>query len=379
MLGSSYKIGLLYYLTLYSVGLRQLGHDVIVISSQGEQTPGLLRGLKEKSIKYCESVYIDKRNIFSIYKAAREIVSVVKSENIDVIHVNGFSHLIKSYFALRFINISKKIPVVFMVHTIRHGSKYEKWVCLIGSWLMNKCIDLAMPVSEWERSRLIKSGLRPDKAFTIHNAVDFEKFDWQMSEQSDARIPGINPEIFSHETVASLAQLIPRKGINYLLQAVPKVLKVFPNTKFLILGDGPLKSKLENKSKRMGIANNVYFAGMLENKYIPKILSKIDVALVTSFSETFGFAIVEPMAAGKPVITTPVGIAPEIIKDGENGFIVPPKDSNALAEAILFLLRNKEKAKEMGIKARGAVEKRFGLDIIARKLEEAYNLALQGK
>ncbi|RJR14934.1 MAG: glycosyltransferase family 1 protein [Nitrospiraceae bacterium] len=377
MFGSSHGLGLLYYLTLYSIGLRQLGHTVTVISSHGEQSPGLLTDLEAHNIKYIESATVDKRAIIPIYTAAREIATILKSINIDVIHVNGLLQMIKAGLALRLAGRVGQIPIIFMVHSIRHGSKYEKWFCWLGSIFMNKYADLVAPVSEWERSRLIKGGLKADKAFTIHNAVDFNEFDRLLGEEVNYDQLGLNNNMFSDKTVVTLSQLIPRKGIHYLLNAVPKVLKVFPETKFLILGSGPLKDELINTSISLGLQENVHFPGNIDNMHIPKILSKASISVVPSLSETFGFAIIEPMAAGKPVISTAVGVAPEIIITGKNGYVVPPGNSDTLADAILFLLNNKEKAEEMGINARETVRNTFGLERISQNLEGAYRMAIK--
>ena len=377
MMGSSYKIGLTYYLCMYSTGLKRLGHNVVVISGQTEQAQGLFDRLKEHGIKYYVSSNIDKRTPYGIYRAAKEIRCILKSENIDIMHVNGFFHMLKGYFACRAIGTANKIPIAFMVHSVHHGTKYERLACLIGSRLMNWCADIIMPVSEWLKIKLIQGGLRPDKVITVHNAIDFEKFNLQVSANDDLDIPGIKRSLFSRKTIACLAQLIPRKGIEYLILSVPQIIRAFPDTVFINMGDGPLKRKLEMMTKKLDIEKNVCFTGKVGNDYIPGILRHIDIGVVSSLSETFGHAIIEPMAAAKPVVTTPVGVAQEIVEDGKTGVMVPPRDAEALAKAIIMLLRDEEKAREIGMRARALVEEKFNLNTIAANLINTYNFALE--
>ena len=107
-------------------------------------------------------------------------------------------------------------------------------------------------------------------------------------------------------------------------------------------------------------------------KDIPRIIASLDLLVLTSEKEHFGRVLIEAMACAKPVVATNAGGVPEIVKDGETGILVPPKDSSAMAEAIITLLQDKERARRMGLAGRERVEKMFDIKENARKTEEIY-------
>lgn len=377
--GSSYNIGLTYYLALYAIGVKDLGHDVFVLSSRGEQNPGLLEDLRANGIVTMESDFLDGRNVAAFHLAAKEISHIIKQKKINVIHSNGFFQCAKAYLGVRYSKSFRKIGITVMVHSIRHGTKFEKITCIAGSRLINLCADIAMPVSEWEKKKLLDNGVHPDKLTTVHNAINFNKFDNEMLSKDYIETGIFDSRFFGSPVVVYLANLNQVKAVDCLLRAAPIVIKEYPETKFLILGDGPLKEELLGLANFLGIAENVFFPGRLPREYIPGILSSCDIGVVTSTAETFGHNIVEPMAASKPVISTPVGVAREIINEGRTGFIVPVGDYCSTARRIKQLLSNEHEAEKIGIASRECVRETFNINRIAKKIEGTYYLALKQK
>jgi glycosyltransferase involved in cell wall biosynthesis len=147
------------------------------------------------------------------------------------------------------------------------------------------------------------------------------------------------------------------------------VLEAFPRVVFLIVGDGPLRGELEALTRALGVEKNVIFAGYRED--VPRVLSVFDIKVLPSVTEGLPLAILEAMAMGKPVIATEVGGVKEILKDGETGFLVPPQDPEALSERIIYLLRNEDEARQLGIRAREE-SKKYDIDLCVRRLEELY-------
>jgi len=380
MIASSKGIGLTYHLTCLSRGLKRRGLNVIVLSSDKEQVKGLAEELKQEGIKHYKSDYIDEKSLYSLYRNAKEISTIINSENINIIHVNGFFQLFKSYLASKLASIKKKPAIVLTVNAIRPNSKYKKSTYIICTRLM-RLADFVIAVSQAQRDKLINCGLSPRKVSVIYNAIDFNKFDKEISQKN--HMTTLNLIDFKTNTgaiVAYIATLNPWKGHKYYLNAASIVLRRFPETKFLVVGDGILRNELENLALQLGITKNVFFTGWVSrNKDIPQILANLDIGVVSSLSETFCHSLVELMAAGKPVVTTPIGVAPEIIEDGVTGFIVPLKDSNALANAIIKLLENPEKAKQMGAKGAKLVREKFNLDKIVSQLEDVYRLVTRLK
>jgi len=374
-MGSSRGMGITYYLQLYARLMKRSGHNVVVLASPGEQYEGARARLVEDGIDIVESVHIDERGLFSTILSAKEIKEIIIERGIEIIHVNGFSQLLKASIG-RWMSNRRDVGLVMMVHSVRHGTRYEGLVCTLGSCLINFFCDAAMPVSRWLANRMVHSGLKPSKVYVVHNAVDLEEFDSQASFVCIKEVPGYGMSWCQGEYFVYLAQLKTVKGIDCFIRAASLVNAEFPETKFLVFGDGPLKRDLLGLINREGINGNFFLQGRVDHKYIPVILKNSYAAVVSSRSETFGHNIAEPMIAGKPVISTPVGVAPEAVIDGETGFLIPIGDHLALARKMIELLNKPELVKEMGRKARERAESMFAPTIITSMIEEVYSQSL---
>jgi len=174
--------------------------------------------------------------------------------------------------------------------------------------------------------------------------------------------------------VGTVARLSRQKGIEYLLHAAKTVIKQFPDITFIIAGKGPLESQLKGLSIKLGISDKVKFLGF--NDDIPKLLSVIDIFVLPSLWEGMPNVVLEAMAAGKPVIATDTGGSKDIIDSGINGVLVEPKNSEALAEAILALLGDPAQRKRLGESARDKVKERFPIDKMVSKTEQIYTKLL---
>jgi len=158
------------------------------------------------------------------------------------------------------------------------------------------------------------------------------------------------------------------------LAAARRVVDAFPQVKFLVIGDGPLRGELERKARDLGIADRTVFAGWRGD--VDRILPKIDVGVLCSRTEGHGVAVLEAMACGKPVVGTDVPEINQTISAGENGLLVPPGDPEALSGAITDLLRHPSKRTEMGRKARRHVEKNYSVEKMVQDYDEFYRESL---
>jgi glycosyltransferase involved in cell wall biosynthesis len=150
------------------------------------------------------------------------------------------------------------------------------------------------------------------------------------------------------------------KGQRYLIEAVPDVLREFPAAKFVIVGDGELRSDLEARAARLGIEDSVVFAGFRND--VPEILRVFDVFVMSSYLEGLCTSIMDAMATGIPVVASDAGGIPEIVQNEVNGLLVPARKPSTLAEAILRMLNNPKEAAKFARAGRRTVEEKFTVD-----------------
>jgi glycosyltransferase involved in cell wall biosynthesis len=165
--------------------------------------------------------------------------------------------------------------------------------------------------------------------------------------------------------------LIEQKGLTHLLDVIHILKKRHNNFVIVIAGEGRLRNELEEKSKRLGLEDTVFFLGWLGNA-ASKILPVIDIFIQSSLWEAMSMVLLEAMAAGRPIVTTNVGENSHVIDSGENGFVVGPGDVHAMAEALEKLILNEELRARFGLRAKQKYEKYFTAEIMTRNYERIY-------
>lgn len=198
----------------------------------------------------------------------------------------------------------------------------------------------------------------------IYNGIDVKTFD---ANKIPARrfLKGECKNI-----VGIVARLVPPKDLETLLDAFKRVLEFLPSAQLWLIGDGPLRGKLEARASQLGVNGSVVFLGVRND--IPALLSQCDIGVLSSCYEGLPNAILEYMAAGLPVIATRVGGIPDVVLDGETGLIVPPGDSGALSGALLSLLKDPLTAQGMGMAGRKRVEHYFTVERMVQENENLY-------
>jgi glycosyltransferase involved in cell wall biosynthesis len=157
--------------------------------------------------------------------------------------------------------------------------------------------------------------------------------------------------------IATVGRLVEAKGHRYLIESAKPVLSRFPDAHFLIIGDGELRTELERQAAQLEVAEHVHFLGT--RKEVAGLLAAADLFVLPSLWEGLPMALLEAMAAAKPIVSTAVAGTDETIISGQTGLVVPPRDSLALAEGISHLLREPAEAQAMGQAARRLVEASF--------------------
>ena len=224
---------------------------------------------------------------------------------------------------------------------------------------------LFIAVSEFLRSRLIQSGFPSDRTIVHYNGVDLTAFAPTQPESADL-------------TILSVGRLVEKKGIKYLIKAFALVAAQMPEVRLEIAGEGPLRRSLERLTAECGLAARVSFRGSLTHQAVASLMQSSSVVCQPSVTAADGDAeglptvVLEAAATARPLVATRHSGIPEIIVDGQTGFLVAERDVEALADRLLSLLGNVELRKRMGEAGRKRIEEKFDLRKQAKRLEEIY-------
>lgn len=241
--------------------------------------------------------------------------------------------------------------------------------------LLSPVADLAIANSEAGKEYLIQRGFNPGRIRVIYNGLEVDRLCARREEiervKRDLAVP------VGGNVIGMLARLFPQKRHDVFLKAARIVSAAAPGARFALVGDGPLRSYLENLSQELGIASKVSFFG--EQREVGPYVSAFDIAVLVSEAEGCSNSILEAMALGKPVVATDVGGNQELVCHGETGFLVPVGDAKAVAQTVLYLIRDPEMAKAMGERARQGVRSRFSITNMVKRYESLYEETLRAK
>jgi len=267
-----------------------------------------------------------------------------------------------------------RVPVIVTSRrNINIGGTLREFINRRTTWLDDKVIA----VCELARQAEIEHArVPPDKVVTIYNGIDVERFS------------AVNPQIVAQvrptfdipadvPLVGAVGRLHRQKGFGYLVAAMAQVREHIPDVRLLLIGDGELRGELEAQARAAGLSEAAVFAGMRLN--IPEILATLDVFALPSLWEGMPNVVLEAMAAGLPVVATAVGGTPEVVVNGVTGFLVPPRDPDALAKAIIRLLCDPDLRRRMGKAGRERVERFFSVERMVRATEALYEELVEEK
>jgi len=286
-------------------------------------------------------------------------------ERIDIVHTHGwsgFDGVIGAKLA--------RVPII--IHS-EHGKDIEDIYCIKkrkiwGRKLISCLVNQLVTVSEEIKDSLVKTVKIPTKKIlTIYSGVDIQRFNIKIDKIKKKEEIGIKGK---NLVIGTVGRLDPIKDYNTLLYCAKEVLNEFPDLKFLFVGDGPVRRDLEKLATKLGLQEKVIFVG--ERMDIPELLNIMDIFVLPSLSEGLSNTILEAMASGLPVVATRVGGNPELIVDGETGFLVPPTDYQSLSKVIIQLLKDTSLTKRMGLAGQERVKKQFSLSKMVNSYEKLY-------
>lgn len=293
---------------------------------------------------------------------------LLKAEHVDLIHAHEFDANVQGTL----VAVLSGIPVVATVH----GKNYfwEKGRRRLAyRWVSRRATMVA--VSQDLKHFLVeKVGIDPGHVKVVYNGVDA----LPQIDSSDIRKCREELELPSgSQIVGVIGNLYPVKGHQYLIASIPSVLAKCPNTTFIFAGRGQLEAELRSQALQLGVDERIRFLGLRED--IPRILSILDVFVLPSLSEGLSMAILEAMIAGKPVIATNVGGNPELVEDGETGYLVPSQNSQTLADRLITVLTNRDRALKFGTTGQRHAQGRFSLQTMVHEYQALYDQCIEAK
>jgi glycosyltransferase involved in cell wall biosynthesis len=289
---------------------------------------------------------------------------LIRAKHPDIVHGFLFSAYVLAAPAARLAGV----PTVLASRRSLGLFKAGKWHYLWPERFTNRLTDLIVANSEAVKADAVKQErLDPDKVLVIHNGVDLGEFPAEPAPRQVRRTLGI-PD--AAKVVAVVANFIHYKGHETFLSAWRVVARQLPGSVALLVGDGPLRLASETRAAQLGLAESMRFLGTRDD--VTAVLSAADVVVHPSQQEGFSNAILEAMAAGRPVVATAVGGNSEAVVHEETGLLVPVDDSDTMAAAILRLLEHPAEAAAFGAAGRRRIEAHFDLRGTVRAYERLY-------
>jgi len=321
------------------------------------------------------------------FKTIRKVKKLHKQKKFDVIH----GHSGYSMLAL-ITGISAKNSNLPSVHSIycpiqvASGNVVKLFSNKILSKFYFSQVDKIMAVTENVRCSLANAGITGNRIAEIPLGINTELYNPKVSAGDVRKGYNIDPD---QPTLLYVGNLTIQKGLSVLIDALNIITKEIPNIKLLMVLNMPLERyknpgrldvdmgqffKIKEKIKHYGLEDNIIPLGLLDN--MPQVMAASDV-FITPFLNTVGIvdyptSLLEAMAVGKPVIATRVGGIPEVVKTNENGVLVEPSNVNELVDAIIYMLNNEERAKNMGEESAKIISEKFRLEIVVDELEKLY-------
>ncbi len=340
---------------LLSRGLKSRGHQVGIVAQPGSQ-------LAERARSEGLSVYPLRMRGEGDLWAAFQLGRLIRRFQPHILHLHtSHAHTLGCVAAK--LSPGPKLVVSRRVdfHLRRSPFKGFKYGSGVKRYLA---------VSRRIRDVLIEDGVEPRKVEVVYDGLDLTHL--KMGDGDEWRRKfGLGPDGFLVGNVASLA---PHKGQTYLLQAAKEVLGSFPEVRFVIVGEGELEGKLKREIKALSLQGKVILTGFQRD--IAPLYAALDLFVLSSYLEGLCTSLLEAMFYGVPIVATRTGGIPEIVRDGVNGWLVPPRDAEALAKAIKGLLIDRELARRFSTQGKIMVRK-FRIEETVRKTEEAYQKVLK--
>lgn len=345
-------------------------YEVVLAAGQGDDE--LMLNVKYQRLKYLKRV-----PFLSTILAIWEIKNLLKKGKPDVLFLcSTTAGILGSIAGWLYKKRGSSLKIIYRIGGWAFRDPRPSWQNKIIIWiekLTAQFKDKIIVNSEIDRQLALQYKIAPEnKIIKIHNGVDVNELKFLPPQKARQRL--LSRSFLDSLIIGVIANFYKTKGLEHLIEAADILNSKFliRNSKFVIIGDGKERSRLEGLIKKYGLENTVFLVGRISDAR--KYLKALDIFVLPSIKEGFPWVILEAMAARIPIVATKVGAVAEIIENTKEGLLVEAKNSQALAEKIIWLLKRPKQAQQMARQARKKVEKQFTL----RKMIESTVEVIKG-
>ncbi len=344
-----------------ALGLDPDRYDVKVVCLRS-RTP-FLQEFREQGV---EVIVLGMGRYFEIRPLWR-LYSLFRKERVDLIHTHLYRDAVYGRVIARLAGVKGVISTLHNSYVWRARSQ------LLLDRLTSIFADRITAVSDAVRKFAIEREHMPArKLITVYNGIDTGQF--KISSQETAAVRRELDLSPGQLAVGTMGELTKQKGYRYLLEAIPEILKSAPSVKFFIAGEGELKKSLLALRDKLGLQSSVSFLGFRDD--VPRLLSAFDIFVLPSLWEGLPVALIEAMAAGKPIVATDVDGNCEVTGRDTAGIAVDPRDPPALSRALLELLGDPELRRRLGDAGMERAQKLFDVRIMIERYQDLYEACL---
>lgn len=307
-------------------------------------------------------------------RVASRLTQVLRRHRPRIVHFHYGGFLSPYPWLARLVSAER---VFFTDHASRpvgHITNRASWPKRCVAHAINWPLSNVICVSDYGYRSVRARGLFPsDRCAMIYNGVDLSRVARSSERRASFRRRFSIPD--GRKIVLQVSWLIPEKGIQDFLAAARAVMATNVNAHFVIVGDGPFRERYMSQASELGLGGRVTWTGLIEDPFTAGAYDAADVVCqVSRWEEVFGWVIAEAMAYGKPIVATRVGGIPELVADGESGFLIDRGDVQELEKVLVALLGDPARREAMGAAGRMKVEAAFDLKKNVAQVVELYGI-----
>ena len=307
---------------------------------------------------------------------SKKMADITKSVDFDVMHVHDW---LAAFSGISFKHFIKK-PMVLTVHSTEIGRAQglhspDSFSINGIEWWSTYEADRVIVCSNSMKIEICNHfNLPKKKVDVIPNAIDPSKYQTFTNRGFVRQRYGVG---WGEKLILCVGRLVPQKGVEYFIRAIPRIAKNYPEAKYVIVGDGWSRDLLESEARKSGYSNRIRFTGFAPDREVIDLMNSADVLVVPSIYEPFGIVALEGMASGVPIVASKVDGLAEVLEHNKTGIFVYPRDPESTAWGIEKILSNPDHAKWLTDNAKEKLHKAYTWEAVAMKTVEVYKKVVE--